>query len=72
MHEPDQIQKRDSWVDRKKTRTPRNTLRSSSRIFVKILCQELAEHLGLATLRDRFQDQYMAEVFGGMRLSARH
>jgi len=39
---------------------------SSSRIFVKILCQELAEHLGLATLRDRFNDQYMSDVFAGL------
>ena len=39
---------------------------SSSRIFVKILCQELAEHLGLATLRDRFDDQYMSDVFAGL------
>ena len=32
---------------------------SSSRIFIKILMQDLAENLGLPTLRDRFDDQYI-------------
>lgn len=39
---------------------------SSSRIFVKILCQELAEYMGLAKLRDRLLDPYMTDVFAGM------
>ena len=39
---------------------------SSSRIFVKILTQELAERLGIAVLKARLQDQYMADVFKGM------
>ncbi|CAM9586937.1 unnamed protein product, partial [Phaeothamnion confervicola] len=32
---------------------------SSSRIFVKILCQELSENMGLKKLRDRFEDPFM-------------
>ncbi|KAH8071590.1 hypothetical protein JL721_4090 [Aureococcus anophagefferens] len=39
---------------------------SSSRIFIKILMQDLAENLGLPTLRDRFDDQYMRDVFAGL------
>eukprot|EP01039_Chlorochromonas_danica_P002305 gene2305-2525_t len=39
---------------------------SSSRIFIKVLCQELAEHMGLQTLKDRFSDVYMQEVFSGI------
>jgi pre-mRNA-splicing factor CWC22 len=36
---------------------------SSSRIFIKILCQELSENMGLVKLRERFQDPYMAPIF---------
>jgi hypothetical protein len=36
---------------------------SSSRIFIKILCQELSENMGLATLRQRYTDPYMADTF---------
>ncbi len=43
-----------------------NDTTSSSRIFIKILVQELAESLGLSKLRDRFMDEYMQEVFSGM------
>ena len=43
---------------------------SSSRIFIKILCQELSENLGLAKLRGRFADPYMQEVFGASSPSA--
>lgn len=39
---------------------------SSSRIFIKILCQELSEHLGLKKLKERFFDPIMQETFGGM------
>jgi pre-mRNA-splicing factor CWC22 len=39
---------------------------SSSRIFIKILVQELVEALGLAQVRTRFQDPTMAEVFSGL------
>jgi pre-mRNA-splicing factor CWC22 len=38
----------------------------SSRIFVKFLFQELAEYMGLAKLRDRAMDAYMADIFGGL------
>ena len=39
---------------------------SSSRIFIKILTQELSEVLGLATLRERFSDPYMQDIFSGL------
>ena len=38
---------------------------SSSRIFIKVLTQELSEAMGLAKLRERFSDPYMQEVFSG-------
>ncbi|EGZ04810.1 hypothetical protein PHYSODRAFT_320313 [Phytophthora sojae] len=39
---------------------------SSSRIFIKILCQELSEHLGMKTLKERFLDEIMQPTFGGL------
>ncbi|GLE00359.1 hypothetical protein PINS_up009116 [Pythium insidiosum] len=39
---------------------------SSSRIFIKILCQELSEHMGLKTLKERFLDPIMEQTFAGM------
>jgi len=39
---------------------------SSSRIFIKILFQELAEHLGLRTLNERLSDPSMQEEFKGV------
>jgi pre-mRNA-splicing factor CWC22 len=39
---------------------------SASRIFLKILLQELVEFLGLVRLRDRFQEPSMAEAFARM------
>ena len=39
---------------------------SSSRIFIKIVLLELSDHMGLVTLRERFNDPYMAETFRGM------
>ncbi|KAE9006374.1 Pre-mRNA-splicing factor [Phytophthora fragariae] len=39
---------------------------SSSRIFIKILCQELSEHLGMKTLKERFLDQIMQPTFAGL------
>ena len=39
---------------------------SSSRIFIKILAQELSEALGLAALKERFSDPYMQDVFSGL------
>ncbi|KDO17478.1 hypothetical protein SPRG_17087 [Saprolegnia parasitica CBS 223.65] len=39
---------------------------SSSRIFIKILCQELAQHLGVAKLKERFMDEFMAATFSGL------
>ncbi|CEG35375.1 mif4g domain-containing protein ma3 domain-containing protein isoform 1 [Plasmopara halstedii] len=39
---------------------------SSSRIFIKILCQELSEHLGLKTLKERFFDEIMQPTFAGL------
>lgn len=39
---------------------------SSSRIFIKVLMQDLAEMLGLAVLTERFNDPYMSEIFGGL------
>lgn len=39
---------------------------SSSRIFIKILCQELSEHLGLKKLKERFNDEFMRPIFSGL------
>ncbi|KAK1930301.1 Pre-mRNA-splicing factor CWC22 [Phytophthora citrophthora] len=39
---------------------------SSSRIFIKILCQELSEHLGMKTLKERFLDDIMQPTFAGL------
>uniref|UniRef100_K3WMS1 MI domain-containing protein n=1 Tax=Globisporangium ultimum (strain ATCC 200006 / CBS 805.95 / DAOM BR144) TaxID=431595 RepID=K3WMS1_GLOUD len=39
---------------------------SSSRIFIKILCQELSEHMGLKKLKERFFDEIMQETFAGV------
>jgi pre-mRNA-splicing factor CWC22 len=39
---------------------------SSSRIFIKILFNELAEYLGLARLKQRLEDPSMAEAFAGV------
>lgn len=39
---------------------------SSSRIFIKILCQELSEHMGLKKLKERFLDEIMADTFAGV------
>lgn len=39
---------------------------SASRIFVKILFQEISEFLGLKTLKERLLDPYMLESLSGM------
>lgn len=39
---------------------------SSSRIFIKILFRELSEQMGLQKLKDRLEDQYLAENFLGL------
>jgi pre-mRNA-splicing factor CWC22 len=39
---------------------------SSSRIFIKIILQELAENLGIANLKERLNDPEMKEHFAGM------
>ncbi|KAG8703537.1 pre-mRNA-splicing factor cwc22 [Ceratobasidium sp. 394] len=39
---------------------------SSSRIFIKILMQELQESMGLKTMTERFKDPTMRESFAGM------
>jgi len=38
---------------------------SSSRIFIKILFQEVSEYLGLAKLNERLKDPTMVEHFSG-------
>jgi pre-mRNA-splicing factor CWC22 len=39
---------------------------SSSRIFIKILMQEVSESLGMVKLKQRFNDPYMEAVFKGI------
>jgi len=39
---------------------------SASRIFIKVLTQELSEYLGLASLRDRLEDPIMRPSFAGL------
>ena len=43
---------------------------SSSRIFIKILFQEIAEYLGLKKLVERLADPTMAASFATTRCSA--
>lgn len=39
---------------------------SSSRVFIKILFQELVEYLGLVKLNERLKDDSLQEAFGGL------
>ncbi|CAH3187248.1 unnamed protein product, partial [Porites evermanni] len=39
---------------------------SSSRVFIKILFQELAEYMGLPKLNERLKDPFLAEYFEGI------
>lgn len=39
---------------------------SSSRIFIKILLQDLSEWLGLPKVNERFSDPYMQQAFEGI------
>ena len=39
---------------------------SSSRIFVKILFQELAEYMGLPKLNDRLKDKFLSTALEGL------
>ncbi|KAI8062728.1 armadillo-type protein [Gongronella butleri] len=39
---------------------------SASRIFIKILFQEISEYMGLKKLKERFNDPTMADSFAGM------
>ena len=48
------------------TSTKREETTSSSRIFIKILMQEISESLGLAKLKQRFTDPFMTEMFAGL------
>lgn len=43
-----------------------NDTTSSSRIFIKILLQDLTEAIGMATMKERFSDPLMQDVFGGL------
>ncbi|CEM07635.1 unnamed protein product [Vitrella brassicaformis CCMP3155] len=47
-------------------RLTEETTTSSSRIFIKILFQELSEHLGLAELDKRLQDPTMKQYYDGI------
>ena len=51
------------WTVLEEIRVNDTDTTSSSRIFIKILCQELSENMGLVKLRERFQDPYMAPIF---------
>jgi pre-mRNA-splicing factor CWC22 len=52
-----------SWSVFKHVRLTEENTTSSSRIFIKIICQELAEHMGLEKLNDRFTDVTNREYF---------
>jgi len=39
---------------------------SSSRIFIKILFQELTDAMGLQKMKERFEDPYMQDIFSGL------
>ncbi len=54
------------WTVFEHMRLTEDDTNPSSRIFIKILCQELAEYMGLGTVRDRFTDAHMQDVFGGL------
>jgi pre-mRNA-splicing factor CWC22 len=54
------------WTVLQLIRVDEEHTNSSSRIFIKILIQELSEYMGLVQLRDRLLDPVMHEVFAGM------
>ena len=51
------------WTCLEAVRLNEDETTSSSRIFIKILAQELSENMGLTALRTRFNDPYMAATF---------
>jgi pre-mRNA-splicing factor CWC22 len=55
-----------SWAAMSNIRLTEDDTTSSSRIFVKILFQELSENLGLIKLNERLNDPSCAEWFAGL------
>jgi pre-mRNA-splicing factor CWC22 len=55
-----------SWSVLQNIRLNERDTSSASRIFIKILFQELAEFMGLAKLNARLQDEYMQPYFRGI------
>jgi pre-mRNA-splicing factor CWC22 len=55
-----------SWSVLQHIRLNERDTSSASRIFIKILFQELAEFMGLAKLNARLQDEYMQPYFQGI------
>jgi pre-mRNA-splicing factor CWC22 len=54
------------WTVLEYIRVTEKETTSASRIFIKVLTQELSEYLGLATLRDRLTDAVMQPSFAGL------
>ncbi|GMI04526.1 hypothetical protein TrRE_jg2720 [Triparma retinervis] len=54
------------WTCVEHVRLTQDDTTSSSRIFIKILIQEIAENLGVAKLNERFNNPSMATVFSGL------
>lgn len=55
-----------TWVILEEFKLSEETTTSSGRIFIKIILQELSEHMGLKQLRDRFADPKAEQIFRGL------
>lgn len=55
-----------AWTCFQVIRLTEDETTSASRIFVKILFQEISEFLGLKKLKERMEDPYMLEYYQGM------
>lgn len=55
-----------SWKLMENIKLTEEDTTSSSRIFVKIMLQEICEAIGLDTLKERFSDKYMIEYYRGL------
>lgn len=55
-----------SWSLMAQVRITEETTTSSSRIFIKVIFQELSENLGIKRLQERLNDPELQQYFGGL------
>ncbi|KAL7305895.1 hypothetical protein TKK_0001901 [Trichogramma kaykai] len=55
-----------SWAVLSEIKLNEDDTTSSSRVFIKILFQELSEYMGLPKLNDKLKDEEMQEAFNGL------